>query len=168
MVYLRDESVDKTHEAIVTCSLYALLMAIESVIPYMGLEDKRKKSKRSMEGQDTSQGDDTHIMYHMLFLSLGYLAFLWVAIDQMQILYSPIHCVNVKELDQVKCSYSKVDGIMGYVMSDVGYLILMIFCIGPLRLFFKIKEGKTSLDKIQTEYEEDRSNNFINAQLKKQ
>ena len=167
MIFLRDSSIDKMHEALVTCAIYALLIVIEMGIPYIGLEDKRKKAKRSMEGQDTTKTDDTHILYHILFMSLGYMAFLWVAIDQMQIIYSPLHCHRVPELDQIKCVYSKIDPF-SFVASDVGYLILMIFCIGPLRLFFKIKEGKTSLEKIKDNYEEERGNDFISNAMRRQ
>jgi hypothetical protein len=35
-------------------------------------------------------------------------------------------------------------------------LLIIIFCIGPLNVFFKIREGKTSLEKIREDYEEER------------
>ena len=53
-------------------------------------------------------------------------------------------------------------------MSDLGYLVLMIFGIGPLRLFLKIKEGKTSLKKMEEDYIEDREHDFIRTTLRNQ
>ena len=52
-VFLRDDSINKTHEALVTLSLFTCLVITHEITPYFGLEDKRKKAKRSMEGQDT-------------------------------------------------------------------------------------------------------------------
>lgn len=53
------------------------------------------------------------------------------------------------------------------ILSDFGYLVLMIFGIGPLRLFLKLKEGKTSLDKMQEDYIEDREHDFIRSTLRR-
>ena len=41
-------------------------------------------------------------------------------------------------------------------MDEFFYLIAIIFSLGPIKVFFKIKEGKTSLEKIQEGYEDER------------
>mmetsp|Transcript_1878 Transcript_1878/g.3276 ORF Transcript_1878/g.3276 Transcript_1878/m.3276 type:complete len:81 (-) Transcript_1878:3-245(-) len=50
-------------------------------------------------------------------------------------------------------------------MRELAYLILFIFSIGPLRVFLKIKEGKTNLRKIVEDYEDERG--FIRPQERK-
>ena len=45
-------------------------------------------------------------------------------------------------------------------------MIGMIFSIGPIRLFLKIKEGKTSLDKIKEDYEDERG--FMDDAIRRQ
>ena len=82
-VFLRDESINKTHEAFVTLSLYTVLIVVHEITPYFGLEDKRKKAKRSMAGEDTKNTDDTHILYHILFASLAYLGWICLVIELM-------------------------------------------------------------------------------------
>ena len=91
-VFLRDSSIDKTHEAFVTLSLYTCLIFIHEITPYFGLEDKRKKAKKSLEGLDDKNTDNTHIVYHMLFASLTYLAWITVVIDTLKTEYAPLHC----------------------------------------------------------------------------
>ena len=164
---MRDSSIDKTHEAFVTLSLYACLIFIHEITPYFGLEDKRKKAKKSLEGLDDKNTDNTHIVYHMLFASLTYLAWITVVIDTLKTEYAPLHCKHQKDLSLDKCEFKSVEPF-GLIMSDLGYLVLMIFGIGPLRLFLKIKEGKTSLKKMEEDYIEDREHDFIRTTLRNQ
>ena len=164
-VFLRDDSINKTHEALVTLSLFTCLVIMHEITPYFGLEDKRKKAKRSMEGQDTQNTDDTHILYHMLFASLTYFAWISIVIDLMKTEYAPFHCKHQKDLALDKCEFKSVDPV-GLIFTDLGYLVLMIFGIGPLRLFLKIKEGKTSLKKMEEDYIEDRQHDFIRTALR--
>ena len=91
-VFLRDASIDKTHEALVTLSLFTSLVVMHEITPYFGLENKRKKAKRSMAGEDTKNSDDTHICYHMLFASLTYYVWIYVIIDTLKTEYAPLHC----------------------------------------------------------------------------
>ena len=55
---------------------------------------------------------------------------------------------------------------VGLIFTDLGYLVLMIFGIGPLRLFLKIKEGKTSLKKMEEDYIEHREHDLIRTALR--
>ena len=42
-------------------------------------------------------------------------------------------------------------------LSEAFYVVCIILMLGPLRVFLKIKEGKTSLEKIKEEYEDGRN-----------
>ena len=76
-----------------------------------------------------------------------------VVLNLKQITYKPIHCPFKDE--KSLCSFEQI-AIPKRCMDEVFYLIAIIFSLGPIRVFFKIKEGKTSLEKIKDDYEDER------------
>ena len=67
----------------------------EFIIPNLGLE---KKSKGNMEKALKAKKDHkvekpvVHIVYHILFNILSYMAIMQIVINNMGLLYSPVHC----------------------------------------------------------------------------
>ena len=45
---------------------------------------------------------------------------------------------------------------MNDIISMAGNTIFYIFLMGPLNIFLKLKEGKTSFEKLQQDYEDER------------
>ena len=56
---------------------------------------------------------------------------------------------------EVDCHYEQID-VFSLGFDEFKYIIAFIFLLGPLRLFLKIKEGKTSIEKLVEDYEDDR------------
>ena len=97
-----------------------------------------------------------------------YAAFMFLLINHLQYFYTPYHCgVHLEPeeakdnhfISQRKCQFASVD-VWQHIKNETWYLITIIFCIGPLNVFFKIREGKTSLEKIREDYEEERAGNL--------
>ena len=63
--------------------IFAIIFGINKVVPFMGFENRKKKK----DGKDP----ETHIIYHILFSILGYMAILTI-LNSMQIEYGPFHC----------------------------------------------------------------------------
>lgn len=55
----------------------------------------------------------------------------------------------------MECEYKQVDAL-GLAIGEFGYILLLILMIGPLKVFLKIKEGKTSVQKLVEDYEDER------------
>ena len=72
-------------------------------------------------------------------------------------MYSPIHCKAQADQDQgpIECKYEEVN-LGSHAMAELGYLMLFVYTIGPIRVFLKIKEGKTSIGKIIEDFEDER------------
>lgn len=162
----------------------------EFIIPNLGLE-KRSKSKMEkdlkMKKDHKVEPNKTHIIYFIIFNVLSYMAIIQVVINNLGLLYSPVHChehmgptpditvpgslsgnntAAAVEQDsgnkllrphfmEVDCHYEKVNPLT-LAFSELKYIIAFIFLLGPLRLFLKIKEGKTSIEKMVEDYEDDR------------
>ena len=84
-------------------------------------------------------------------------------------MYSPVSCYvpsdRVHEIVAIQNELSKDFGchpgqihISNDILSCFGNTIVYVLTIGPLGLFFKLKEGKTSFEKIKEDYEEERRN----------
>ena len=84
---------------------------------------------------------------------LIYLLFLIVGVNMMNVYYTPLHCETIE--DQIVCQHKQVYPTQ-LILHEIGYIFFFIFSIGPIRLFFKIKEGKTSIQKIKEGYEDQR------------
>lgn len=136
----------------------AFFVLSELVVPNIGLQDRKKtsmaklmesKDKKPVLTNEETDGGDTHIIYFMLFNLIAYFAFLQVAINFMRLPFSPLHCEadDEKSLSDsgYKCEWKEVQAV-SLCVGEFGYLIGIIFLLGPIRLFFKIKEGKTSLE----------------------
>ena len=99
------------------------------------------------------------MIYHILFAILTYVGFI-VVVDAFKVTYSPFHCKIVADEtalveNSVTCEFGPV-GFLGAAFREVGFLMLFIFSLGPIRVFFKIKEGKTSVEKLVEGYEDER------------
>ena len=135
----------------ISAAIFVIIFGINKVVPYMGFEDRKKKK----DGKDP----ETHIVYHILFSILGYIAFLHF-LNTMQIEYGPFHCK-----DEI-CNFEPLS-IFSEAQSEIFYMLGMIFSLGPIRLFLKIQEGKTSLSKIKEDYEDQRTS-FLDDAIRRQ
>ena len=69
----------------VSFAIFAIIFKVNQVVPYMGFENRKKKVKAD------GKKEETHIIYHMLFSALAYMAFLH-GLNKLQIEYGPFHC----------------------------------------------------------------------------
>jgi len=132
------------------------------IIPNCGLAKKKKQGVKLPDGKTNTEEAEVHILYNITFSILLYLVYLFVMIDIFGCMFSPYHC-NMSEPEAIVdndtlpvepflvCSFSKVNPI-SICLKEFGYVISIIFMLGPIRLFFKIKEGKTSLEKIKEDF----------------
>ena len=127
----------------------------ELVVPNLGLADTRKQRLMAQKGKKVKPAE-THILYFIVFSLVAYSAFLFILINQCELAYSPLHCYTHKESNKFLCEYEKVS-IKTQVWDELVYLFAMIFGLGPLRVFLKVKEGKTSVEEILEDYEDDRT-----------
>ena len=131
-----------------------------------------------------------HILYHITFNLISYMAIIHLVVNTFGMMYSPVHChehmvstkgaasesgANITETSsaesaqnstsgskfirptflEVDCHYEKIDALsLGF--HELQYIFAFIFLLGPLRLFLKIKEGKTSIEKMVEDYEDER------------
>ena len=68
--------------------------------------------------------------------------------------WAPVSCSKGEE-GKINCDHDKVNA-MSDILTELGYVILYIFTLGPIRLFLKIKEGKLTVDEIIEGYEDQR------------
>ena len=64
--------------------IFAIIFGVNQVVPYMGFENRKKKTK-------DGKPEETHILYHILFSALAYMALLH-GMNTLQIEYGPFHC----------------------------------------------------------------------------
>jgi len=144
------------HDYVMTAGLCVLMFILNDlIVPRMGLADTRKERMAKAKGKEAKK-EEPHVLYNIVFSLLAYGAFLVVLVNKGGHAYSPLHCHHEGEEFVLKCEYAQV-GIKTQLWNEFFYLIVMVFSLGPLRVFLKVKEGKTSLDKIIEDFDEDRT-----------
>jgi hypothetical protein len=100
----------------------------------------------------------------MVFNLLSYYVFIQVVVNIFKINFSPLHCnwleTDIETKDSLntqgfKCEYTEIAAFK-QLLDELFSLIGVIFLLGPIRLFFKFKEGKTSMEKIKEDFEDSR------------
>ena len=142
------------------------------IIPYLGLQNRKEAAKanaraKAQYGSKAKEiKPEVHIIFYIMCCNLV-LAAVMLVLNYYGILYSPLSCEPVLEgdgyssiattgLDTADIYCHESMNVFATVQSTTLTLFMFIFGIGPLNLFLRIKEGKTSVDKIVEGYEDSR------------
>ena len=76
-----------------------------------------------------------------------YIIFIQLMINMLGLKFTPLH--------EKGSEYTWINPLQQGLYEFL-YIIAIIMMLGPLKLFLKIKEGKTSFEQMREDYEEDR------------
>lgn len=127
-------------------------------------------------GKKVDVKPETHVIYPILFAICAQIATLFV-LGLNGIIFSPVSC-NLVPVDQegtssihaghtdyhdahMKCTTSL--DLIHLLPSTFISLCGFIFTVGPLNLLFKLREGKTSLQKMSEDYSDERMDFYAYA-----
>ena len=117
------------------------------------LEFCTRKRKKLTDTSDKKE--EAHIINHIFVSILFYMIYLTLITVVWVRTYTPLSGKYPCQEGQENCDPDHNWSIIAEGIYEFGHLVLIVFTLGPIRLYFKIKEGKTSMEKIIEDYEDE-------------